>query len=279
MRALRRKVAERLGGIYTKPELDVLTRELLGDLPGVGVNDYYLEPVMEADPGRDAILDGWLERLAAGEPLQYVLGHTDFCGMRLKCDPRALIPRPETSELVEWVVAEAGAGGSLLDIGTGTGCIAIALAAKLPKWKVSAWDVSAGALDLARVNARDNGVAVDFGLKDILNADDGDMYDTIVSNPPYIAWSESAGMEPVVLEHEPHEALFVPDDDPLLFYRAIGLFAKGHLKPGGAIYLETNPLYADGLERLLEGQGYAVDFRNDISRKRRMAKAYNTNDN
>lgn len=279
MHSLRRKVAERLDGIFSKPELDVMTRELLCNLPGVRRNDFYLEPVLEADNMRDRILDGWLERLVKGEPLQYVLGFTDFCGVRLKCDPRALIPRQETSELVEWVAEEASAEVSLLDIGTGTGCIAIALAKKYPGWSVSAWDISLDALELANENAVTNGVTVNFCQKDILEEQDGGMFDVIVSNPPYIALSESAGMEPTVLEHEPHIALFVPDCDPLQFYRAIGLFAKNHLKPEGSIYLEINPLYADRLENLLEEEGFEVQFRNDISQKRRMAKIHHTNDN
>lgn len=279
MHSLRRKVAERLDGIFSKPELDVMARELLCNLPGVRRNDFYLEPVLEADNMRDRILDGWLERLVKGEPLQYVLGFTDFCGVRLKCDPRALIPRQETSELVEWVAEEASAEVSLLDIGTGTGCIAIALAKKYPGWSVSAWDISLDALELANENAVTNGVTVNFCQKDILEEQDGGMFDIIVSNPPYIALSESAGMEPTVLEHEPHIALFVPDCDPLQFYRAIGLFAKNHLKPEGSIYLEINPLYADRLENLLEEEGFEVQFRNDISQKRRMAKIHHTNDN
>ncbi|MBO4498937.1 MAG: peptide chain release factor N(5)-glutamine methyltransferase [Bacteroidaceae bacterium] len=279
MHSLRRKVAERLDGIFSKPELDVMARELLCNLPGVRRNDFYLEPVLEADNMRDRILDGWLERLVKGEPLQYVLGFTDFCGVRLKCDPRALIPRQETSELVEWVAEEASAEVSLLDIGTGTGCIAIALAKKYPGWCVSAWDISLDALELANENAVTNGVTVNFCQKDILEEQDGGMFDIIVSNPPYIALSESAGMEPTVLEHEPHIALFVPDCDPLQFYRAIGLFAKNHLKPEGSIYLEINPLYADRLENLLEEEGFEVQFRNDISQKRRMAKIHHTNDN
>lgn len=279
MHSLRRKVAERLDGIFSKPELDVMARELLCNLPGVRRNDFYLESVLEADNMRDRILDGWLERLVKGEPLQYVLGFTDFCGVRLKCDPRALIPRQETSELVEWVAEEASAEVSLLDIGTGTGCIAIALAKKYPGWSVSAWDISLDALELANENAVTNGVTVNFCQKDILEEQDGGMFDIIVSNPPYIALSESAGMEPTVLEHEPHIALFVPDCDPLQFYRAIGLFAKNHLKPEGSIYLEINPLYADRLENLLEEEGFEVQFRNDISQKRRMAKIHHTNDN
>lgn len=279
MHSLRRKVAERLDGIFSKPELDVMARELLCNLPGVRRNDFYLESVLEADNMRDRILDGWLERLVKGEPLQYVLGFTDFCGVRLKCDPRALIPRQETSELVEWVAEEASAEVSLLDIGTGTGCIAIALAKKYPGWSVSAWDISLDALELANENAVTNGVTVNFCQKDILEEQDGGMFDVIVSNPPYIALSESAGMEPTVLEHEPHIALFVPDCDPLQFYRAIGLFAKNHLKPEGSIYLEINPLYADRLENLLEEEGFEVQFRNDISQKRRMAKIHHTNDN
>ncbi len=290
MHRLRSLIRDRLQGLYSPDELKVLTLELCRHLPGIRENDFYLDTALQPSAERDAMLCGWLDRLSRGEPLQYVTGWTEFCGCRLKCDRRALIPRPETTELVEWISGEAGPSGSLLDIGTGSGCIAVALASVLPGWRVSAWDVSDEALSLAGENCRLAGVDVALGHHDILSPEDSSgTFDVIVSNPPYIAMSESHGMERNVLDYEPHLALFVPDGDPLVFYRAIAGFGLTHLagrhsegrhsegrhsEGQGAIYFEINPLYAQQLESMLCGMGYTVTFRNDISGRRRMAKAY-----
>ena len=274
MRRLRKAICERLCGVYTADELKVIVRELCRNLPGIRDNDFYLDTTLPYDAARESVLDGWLERLAAGEPLQYVLGFTDFFGLRIKCDRRALIPRPETTELVEWILQEAHAQGSLLDIGTGTGCIAIALARKLPGWQVSACDVSPDALELAAENCRLNSAPVTLLQQDILDARNGGHYDLIVSNPPYIAVSESSAMERRVLDYEPHLALFVPDNDPLVFYRAIAGFGLEHLSRGGAIYLEINPIYADAMVSMLAASGYGVEVRKDIHGRQRMIKAF-----
>lgn len=274
MRRLRQIVAGRLKGIFPESDVKILTKALCLSLPGVREQDYYLMPELPADESRDSLLLSWTGRIASGEPLQYVLGYTDFCGCRFKCDSRALIPRPETTELVEWLLSGQASEGSLLDIGTGTGCIAVSFARSMPGWKVSALDISADALSLARENCLLNGVSVTLLEQDILSpADDDAVYDCIVSNPPYIARSESAEMERNVLDYEPHTALFVPDSDPLLFYRAIAAYARTHLHRDGSLYLEINPLFADSLERLLDGEGFSVTFRDDISGRRRMAKA------
>lgn len=278
MRALKRKICNRLSGTYSPAELKMLTMELLRCLPGLRENDYYLEPELPPSAERDELADRLLDRLAAGEPLQYVTGRTEFCGIRLKCDRRALIPRPETTELVEWIVEDRKDAASLLDIGTGSGCIAVALALKKPHWDVSAWDISVEALSLARDNAADNGAEVSFERHDILNwqTETGlaRKYDVIVSNPPYIAMHEAGDMERNVLDYEPHAALFVPDEDPLLFYRAIAGFGLSHLNTGGDIYFEINPLYAVELDRMLNAMGYSITFRDDISGHRRMIRTH-----
>lgn len=278
MRHLKNRIAERLEGHFQASEIRMLVKAVCESIPGVSDNDFYLEPELVPDKALEELADGWLDRLVAGEPLQYVLGYADFCGHRIRCDRRALIPRPETTELVEWIMSESDGKGSLLDIGTGTGCIATVLASAFPRMDVNAWDISEEALALARENCEAAGVNVALERRDILaSCDTARRFDVIVSNPPYIAMTEKSDMESNVLDYEPHTALFVPDDDPLLFYRAIGEFGRSHLKENGAIYFEINPLYADRLEELLEGQGYRVTFRNDISGRRRMAKA-NTND-
>ena len=186
-----------------------------------------------------------------------------------------LIPRPETAELVEWVASENAGAASMLDIGTGSGCIAVTLAHKLPGCKVQGWDISDGALEVARENSRQNGTDVEFRKVDILSAPACDCrFDVIVSNPPYVLESEKARMEDTVLAFEPHTALFVPDNDALLFYRAIAEFGKTSLTPGGRLYFEINPLKAQDMELMLSAAGYHnVELRSDIFGKLRFIKA------
>ena len=228
--------------------------------------------------------DSWLEarrrgmqRIASGEPLQYVIGQWDFRDFTLKTDARALIPRPETAELVRWVADDARRDGavSLLDVGTGSGCIALSLASLLPGVGVEGWDVSEGALRVARDNGRRLGLAVRFLRQDILAPVLPDVrFDVVVSNPPYVTEAERAGMERNVLCWEPASALFVPDDDPLRFYRAIARFATRALPPGGKLYFEINQAYGSATVRLLEDMGYArVELRRDLSGNDRMIKA------
>lgn len=200
------------------------------------------------------------ERLLAGEPVQYVLGKATFGDYIFKVAPGVLIPRPETFELCQWVVSRNSESGitNILDIGTGSGCIACTLAAELPQAQVTAWDISHDALDIAAENARQNHVDVTFEQVDILDAPPipQPLWDIIVSNPPYVCRSERPDMEPHVLNHEPELALFVPDDDPLLFYRSIAHYAKTALKPGGRVFFEINPLYAKQLRMLMEELGF-----------------------
>lgn len=280
MRRLKRRVADRLSGHFPQSEVQALVRLLCMELPGVRESDFYLENELPPDDSRDRTVDGWLERILSGEPVQYVLGYTVFHGMRISCDRRALIPRPETTELVEWMIGDESdrnlSGMRVLDIGTGTGCIAIALAAHLPSCSVTAWDISRDALALAAENAEQNHVDVQFEMKDILSgpslSGESRRFHLIVSNPPYIARHESLDMERNVLDFEPDTALFVPDGDPLLFYRNIAGYASSHLEQDGSLYFEINPLYAGQLEQMLESMGFAVTFRNDISGRCRMAK-------
>ena len=226
------------------------------------------------------------QRLLAGEPVQYVIGEAEFGGRRFRVAPGVLIPRPETYELCLWVSnrgerrEERGEKGErILDIGTGSGCIACTLAAELPEAEVTAWDISEEALAIARENARRTHVHVLFEQADILDprliaASPQNRYQVIVSNPPYICQKEQATMERHVLDHEPHLALFVPDDDPLLFYRAIARYASLSLTPGGSLYFEINPLYATELSALLSAMSYHdIALKNDQFGKPRMIKA------
>ena len=215
------------------------------------------------------------KRLAQGEPLQDVVGTAPFGELRFEVTPATLIPRPETLELVEWVATDEQVRPALrlLDIGTGSGCIAISLAKLLPQAVVSAWDISAEALAVARRNAERNGVAVDFKQVDVLHVTEAETYDCIVSNPPYICEAEKAEMTDSVLLHEPHTALFVPNNAPLRFYRAIALLALRSLTPGGSLYFEINRAYGAETCDLLRELGFqSVELRKDFYGNDRMVK-------
>lgn len=218
------------------------------------------------------------ERLQKGEPVQYILGEADFCGRTFRLTRDTLIPRPETAELVRWILDDTCSRSgtfSVLDVGTGSGCIALSLAAELPGAAVEGWDISEGALLTARDNSRLLGIPVTFRRQDVLAPDVPDVrFDLIVSNPPYVTESERSGMERNVLEWEPAGALFVPDDDPLRFYRAISRFARRALVSGGTLYFEINRAYGAAVVRLLEGMGFTgVELRKDLSGNDRMIKA------
>ncbi|MBR6867172.1 MAG: peptide chain release factor N(5)-glutamine methyltransferase [Prevotella sp.] len=222
------------------------------------------------------------QRLLTGEPVQYVLGEAEFCGRLFHVAHGVLIPRPETQELCQWMIATLRSYPtplSILDIGTGSGCIACTLAAEIPEADVTAWDISETALAMARENAKRTNVHVSFRQVDALQlpatpVPPATHYDLIVSNPPYICERERTAMAPNVLDHEPPLALFVPDDDPLLFYRAIADYARKSLKPGGSLFFEINPLYTQELQALLQAMSYhIIETRNDQFGKPRMIRA------
>lgn len=217
------------------------------------------------------------QTIASGTPIQQVLGYAYFCGLKLKVTPSVLIPRPETEELVRWVVDESPAPRSILDIGTGSGCIAIALAKALPQTRLTAIDISDEALAVARENAKMHDADIDFIQADILNPNPylaNNRFDVIVSNPPYICNKEADEMEKNVLDHEPHVALFVPDDDPLLFYRAIAEKTLTMLTPDGTLFFEINRLYAQELTTMLQSMGFQhITVRQDQFNNDRMLRA------
>jgi len=218
-------------------------------------------------------LDAMMQRLRSGEPVQYVLGEADFCGRRMKVRPSVLIPRPETAELCRWICEESAT--EVLDIGTGSGCIAITIAAEKPDAKVVAWDISDVALSVARENSALNNVEIDVQKQDALNApSDVSRWDVIVSNPPYVMHREAESMQPNVLLHEPKEALFVPDDDALLFYRAIAQYSQHALRENGRLFFEINPLCCSELRDMLCQMGFScVEFRDDMFGKTRFVRA------
>ena len=253
-------------------------RLLLEDVAFASPVDVMCHGERPLEPETVDLLLSMADRIAAGEPPQYVVGRARFCGVYLQVTPATLIPRPETEGLVD-IITDRHRGGRdlrVLDIGTGSGCIAIALSRALPFARVDACDISAEALEVARGNARGLRAAVDFFRCDILREPlpDSPLYDVIVSNPPYIARSEAAEMEPRVLDFEPHTALFVDDADPLLFYRAIARYARAALRPEGSLYFEINPLFATQLEQMLHTEGFArVDVQRDYCGRQRFAIA------
>ena len=219
----------------------------------------------------------FVEKLREGVPVQYVLGEAEFYGLRFEVNEAVLIPRPETEELVEWVERDNRSipGGCLLDVGTGSGCIAVTLKRRMLLWQVDAFDISADALAVAARNARRHGVEVRFRLCDILQPYPGDeQWDVVVSNPPYIPEREKAHMARQVLAHEPARALFVPDGHPLLFYEHIGAFAWRHLSAGGRLYFEIHYDAGAAVVELLRSLGFAeVELRRDLAGHDRMVKA------
>lgn len=259
-------------------EAQALVREILLRLKGYSNTDIAYHASDEATEYLSTHTADTVSRIIDGEPVQYIFGMAHFHGMELHVSPDVLIPRPETSELVDLIADHYRDTADLrvMDLCTGSGCIAIALSRELKFARVSAIDISEAALRIARQNASDLKALVDFSLMDILKAQvpAAGGYDVIVSNPPYICESEKSGMEKNVLDHEPHTALFVPDSDPLLFYRHISLYARRSLTSGGTLWLEINPMHADALRRLLEADGWIdVNILRDTAGRERFTVA------
>lgn len=258
-------LAKRLTSYYDIQEARGIVRLLLSDLYGMSLTDICVGALDRLTEEQTQQIEDAMLRLEKGEPVQYVTGKAHFCDRTFLVSPSVLIPRPETELLCQLIAdndqAVTGNGEiRVLDMGTGSGCIAITLALSMQNASVEAWDVSAEALNMAKSNAESLGASVSFEQKDILGLDENNVercYDIIVSNPPYICNKEAAQMEHNVLDFEPHLALFVPDEAPLLFYSTIARFARLALKVGGALYFEINPLYADALCSMLSSLCFA----------------------
>ena len=277
----------RLTPLYDAGEAKAIVRLVLDECYGLSWADVLGGKVSELSANDQTELEKIMLRLEKGEPVQYIIGAGNFCGRQFHVEPGVLIPRPETEELCRMVIEEreiSQKGQSplceILDIGTGSGCIAITLALELPDAKVTAWDISDDALRIASANAKALSASVTFQHHDALDSSlftlhsSLSKWDLIVSNPPYICRKEADGMDKNVLGYEPHEALFVPDDDPLLFYRAIARYATLALKPNGKLFFEINPLYADDLTQLLGKMlCYNAEILNDQFGKPRFLKA------
>ncbi len=252
---------------YPKEEAGSFFFILLQEFCGLTRLDLALDPQRELSQEQKQKLEQALYRLQGHEPIQYITGSTEFFGLKFKVDKNVLIPRPETEELVQWILAdlEPSAVLKILDIGTGSGCIAVSLAKNLPQAKVSAIDISGEALKVAKGNGELNQVSVEFLQKDILNTDAlSQHYDLIISNPPYVRELEKTEMQRNVLEHEPETALYVKDNDPLIFYRKIIKLAAKHLNPGGKLYFEINQYLGKETETLLTEKNFQTRLKKDI---------------
>ncbi|MEG1841787.1 MAG: peptide chain release factor N(5)-glutamine methyltransferase [Alistipes sp.] len=270
-RQIVRSVAASLETLYGEREARQIALLAVAELAGLRTTDLLVDPDQLLDVDG---LEHIVTELSAGRPLQYVLGSTDFCDLRIGVREGVLIPRPETEELVQWVVRENAAATQLLDIGTGSGCIALALKCQLPQATVLATDLSEDALTVARENATALNLAVEFRRADALHdltTVFPESFDAIVSNPPYIPQNERSAMRCNVTDYEPMEALFVPDDDPLLFYRSIAHAAHQMLTLGGRIYYEIHENFSREVCNLLRTEGFSeVQLRNDFNDKPRM---------
>lgn len=251
---------QRLATRYPVGESDAMARIVMEEMLNASPVDVILRKDTTISAFMQEKIDKVVDRLLLGEPIQYIFGHTDFCGFQLKVTPDVLIPRPETEELVDMVVKRWRNVSDLdvLDVATGSGCIAVSLARALKFAKVSAIDISPEALVVARENAKRLKVKVDYVQADarVLKEPENPCYDIIVSNPPYVLDSERQTMDANVLDYEPHLALFVPDDDALQFYHAIARYAVRALRPQGMIYFEINSLKCAEVEELLVALGF-----------------------
>ena len=259
---------------YDVSEARSIVRLLLMDTFGLTLTDICGGALNALTEAEQRLLEELMVRLEEGEPVQYVTGKAFFCNREFRVRPGCLIPRPETEELCQWIINEANNAHDILDIGTGSGCIAITLKASLPDADITAWDISCEALEIAQENAEINRTDVRFAIQDTLSPpDDIDRWDIIVSNPPYICQKEADTMERNVLDYEPQQALFVPDKDALLFYNSIIRYAVKALKPDGILFFEINPIYAHEVKAAMEAHGFNdVCIRKDMNDKKRMAR-------
>ena len=276
-----RRIVDALTGLYVRTEAEAIARALITDKENITMSHLLAFADEECRIGNNE-LQKFTAELAAGRPLQFVLGHCEFCGLTFEVGEGVLIPRPETEELVAAVLERTSEGASLLDLCTGSGCIAISLAKRLKSSSVTAVDISEKALEYARRNAAKNGAEVEFIQADILQPSDcsairrgvgetDPMFDVIVSNPPYVPQSDIASMHKNVVAFEPHEALFVPDDNPLLFYQRIAVIGRQMLRDGGLLAFEIYESYSVRVAEMLAEAGYRdIEILDDANLKPRI---------
>lgn len=274
MRKVVSYIKDSLKAYYPESEISGFTRIIIEYITKMPYPQVCIDPPVST-PGLHDQIDVILKRLMQYEPIQYIIEETEFFGLPFFVNQNVLIPRPETEELVELILKENKKSGlSLLDIGTGSGAIAVVLAKNMGGASVSAWDISAKALDVAMLNSKANSTDISFSRVDVLGDYPTDKkYDIIVSNPPYVLESEKEQMELNVLEYEPHTALFVPDNNALLFYERIADIALNLLTPAGRLYFEINQAKGAETVKMLEEKGFTeVTLFQDLSKKDRMIR-------
>lgn len=269
-------ISDSLKAYYPNTEISAFTRIIISYVTGLPYSTCLTDKDRPLTDKQRQAVEEIAERLKKYEPIQYILEEAEFYGLSFYVNENVLIPRPETEELVELIIGEnQGREVSVLDIGTGSGCIAVALAKNLKNAQVSAWDISVKAIDVAVLNSKRNSADISFRMVDVL----GDYpiekkYDIIVSNPPYVLESEKADIQSNVLDYEPHQALFVPDDKALMFYERIADIALDILKRPGLLYFEINQAKGADMVKMLEEKGFAdVTLLQDISKRDRIVKA------
>lgn len=271
-------IKQAINGQYPDTEASAIAKAILTDVFQLSTTDLYASKDMNFSTNQAEKLEVIITRLRANEPLQYILGNCYFCGLDFHVEPGVLIPRPETAELVEWIISDRKCSDSLiriLDIGTGSGCISISLANNLPQSEVYAWDISEDAIRISSDNANRLDANVRFRQTDVLGQVPTDtMMNVIVSNPPYITEAERTDMDANVTDWEPDTALFVPYNVPLLFYERIADIGKQILTPDGTLYFEINQRFGTETVDMLRKKGYRnVELRKDLSGNDRMIKA------
>ncbi|GAB2776159.1 peptide chain release factor N(5)-glutamine methyltransferase [Salinimicrobium soli] len=277
LKDFKQKFIAELKGDYPKEEVNSFFNILTEAFLGLSRLDLALQPARDLSEAELKKFEDSLSRLQQHEPVQYITGKKEFFGLQFRVNPHVLIPRPETEELVQRILDDLHEKKDqelrILDVGTGSGCIAISLAKNLPQAKVTAMDISEGALQTAQENAELNSVKVKFLKKDVLQLKElEDQYDIIVSNPPYVRELEKKEMQRNVLEFEPKTALYVDDDSPLIFYQKISELAARNLLPGGAVYFEINQYLATETERILAEKDFRTRLKKDIFGVYRMLK-------
>jgi len=291
-----KKFVKQLQSIYDKRESENITDWVFESIGGIKRLHRISDKQKQLNNTLVEQLNAALQQLLAHKPVQYVLGEVWFYKMKLLVNEHVLIPRPETEELVEWVVEDVQRTMyevrskknlniqhrtsnivHLLDIGTGSGCIAIALKKELPDTEIFAIDVSEDALKVAKQNAQDQNTTINFLQLDFLNEDDWSSlqsFDIIISNPPYIPENEKSKLAKNVINHEPHMALFVNDNDPFIFYKKIAVFADKHLKEMGKIFVEVHEDYAKEVQQIFAEKNFTAEIKKDIYKRERMICAY-----
>ena len=277
LKEFRNRFNKELSEVFPQTEIDSFFFLLIEKGLNLQRIDLAMNTQLSISKDKLKYLHSALLKLKSQEPIQYILGETEFYGLPFKVTKDTLIPRPETEELVEWIIKDAKKEKSttILEIGTGSGCIPISLAKNLLKSTVSSIDISSDALTIAKENALLNTVQVNFIEQDILNTKELlQQYDIIVSNPPYVRELEKKEIQPNVLENEPHLALFVEDKNPLIFYSKIADLAKKHLKENGFLYFEINQYLGKETIDMLTKKGFRTELRKDLFGNDRMTKSF-----